>query len=408
MDFFNVISVDEARRKIKETFLNSELDIEEIEILDALDRILAENIVSTIDVPGFNRSTVDGYAVKSQNSHGASETLPSFLNLIGETIMGENTNLTILDGEAVYVPTGGIVPEGADAVIMIEHVEQLGDNLIALYKPVAYKENMLFQGDDVGEGEVILEKGKKIRPQDIGVLAAIGMATLKVYKKPRFFILSTGDEIIDLHEPLDKGKIRDINGYALYALIKKLGGDVVRRVIVKDDFEKLKCELSQALDSADIIIISGGSSVGTKDYTYELMNTLTGQGVFIHGLSIKPGKPTLVGEAHGKPVFGLPGHPVSSIIVFKAIVEYFIKNKMEIKEDIIKTKAILDFNIHSSPGQETYQMVSLVEKDGHLHAVPVLGKSGMITLLSNSNGYIVMKAHEEGLYQGEEREVYFI
>jgi len=408
MDFFKVISVEDARVMISENFADFQLKIEEVDILDSLDRILAEDIVSTINVPEFNRSTVDGYAIKSTNSHGASESIPSFLELTGEVRMGEEIKVEILDGEAIYVPTGGMVSKGADAVIMIEHVEKLDEDTIAIHKPLSYKENMIMRGEDIKIGQVVLEKGKRMRPQDIGALSAMGISKVKVYKKPKFYIISTGDEIINIDEKLEIGKIRDINGYTLSALIKKIGGEVVNKVIVKDDIELLKKEFDIATNLADVVLLSGGSSVGTRDYTYDVINSFEGKGVFIHGIAIKPGKPTLVGESKGKVIFGLPGHPVSSIVVYKALVEYFIKSVMDIEEDITKTKAIIDFNFHSSPGKDTYQMVNLEEREGKLYAVPSFGKSGMITLLSSSNGYVIIKAHEEGLNKGEEREVYFI
>ena len=204
------------------------------------------------------------------------------------------------------------------------------------------------------------------------------------------------------------GKVRDINAYALYSLITKLGGEVVNKTIVKDNYNLLREEVEKALSTSDIVLISGGSSVGTRDYTAKVINSFNGKGIFVHGMSIKPGKPTIIGEGEGKAIFGLPGHPVSSIIVFKAVVEPFVKEKMGMIEYKPKTKAIMDFNFHSSPGKETYQMVKLKEENGVIHATPNFGKSGMITLLSNSDGYIIIKPHEEGVYKGEEREVYLL
>ncbi|RKD31645.1 gephyrin-like molybdotransferase Glp [Thermohalobacter berrensis] len=408
MDFFKVVSIEEAREKLINNFKDYKLPIEEVDILDSLNRVLAEDIISNINVPEFNRSTVDGYAIKSSDSHGANESMPSFLNIVGEVKMGENTNIKIKSGEAVYVPTGGMIPEGADSVIMIENAERLDENTIAVYKAISPGENLIFKGDDIKKGELVLEKGKRVTSQDIGALAAIGISKVKVYRRPKFYVISTGDEIIDIDEELEIGKIRDINGYSLSALIKKIGGEVVDKVIVKDDFDLLKEEMEKALSLSDIVLISGGSSVGARDYTYDLINSFDDIGVFVHGVSIKPGKPTLIGRANGKAVFGLPGHPVSAIIVFKVFVEHFIKELIDYKEEIRKTKAIMDFNVHSSPGKETYQMVTLEERDGKLYATPIFGKSGMITLLSKSNGYIVIKSHEEGVTKGEEREVFFL
>ncbi|WP_427340720.1 molybdopterin molybdotransferase MoeA [Caloranaerobacter sp. DY30410] len=408
MDFFKVVSVESARKMIVEKFMDFKLDIQEIEITKVLGRVLAEDVISDINVPEFNRSTVDGYAIISSDSHGATDTIPSFLNLIGEVKMGSKTELKITYGEAVYVPTGGMIPEGADGVIMIENVEIIDENTIAVLKPITPGENIIRAGDDIKKGSVVLKRGKRLEPQDIGVLAAIGLKNVKVYRKPKFYIISTGDELIDLDEKLDFGKIRDINGYSLSALVQQIGGEVVKRVIVRDDFNLLKKELEKAIELSDIILISGGSSVGNRDYTCQLINSFQGEGVFIHGVSIKPGKPTIVGEVCGKIVFGLPGHPVSSIIIFKVFVEYLVRKIMGMPYEINKTKAVMDFNIHSFPGRETYQMVTLEERQGKIFAKPNYGKSGMITLLSNSNGYVIIKSDEEGLNKGDERDVYFL
>lgn len=406
MDFFDVISVDEARKGTIKTFKEYKFDIEEVGLLESNNRILAEDIYSNINVPEFNRSTVDGFAIKSKDSHGASESIPSLFNILGEVEMGKATSYSIKSGEAVYVPTGGMIPEGADGVVMIEYTEKLDESNLMVYRSISTNENIILKGDDIKIGEIALKKGRKVTPEVMGVLAALGISKVKVYKKPKFYIISTGDEIIDLEEKLELGKIRDINSYALYSLIVNLGGEVVGKSIVKDNYELLRKEVEKAIKVSDIVLISGGSSVGARDYTNKVINSFNGEGVFVHGISIKPGKPTIIGEGEGKLIFGLPGHPVSSIIVFKAIVEYYIKTKMNIESIDIKTKAIMDFNFPSSSGKETYQMVKLKEEDGKIYATPNFGKSGMITLLSDSDGYIVIKSYEEGIYKGEERDVF--
>lgn len=408
MDFFNVVSVEEARRRVMNVFKDYTFEREAISLLESTNRILGEDIVSHMDVPEFNRSTVDGYAIKSKESHGASESMPSLFNIIGEVHMGEISKYNIKSGEAVYVPTGGMVPEGADGMVMIENTEKLDESTLMVYKSISFNENMILKGDDIKIGEIALKRGRRITPEAIGVLAALGISQVKVYKKPRFYIISTGDEIIDLDEKLEMGKIRDINSYTLYSLITRLGGEVVGRSIVRDDYELLRAKVEKAIAISDIVLISGGSSVGTRDYTAQVIDSFKGKGVFVHGMSIKPGKPTIAGEGEGKLIFGLPGHPVSSIIVFKVLVEYYIRQKMGIMDFTPKIKAVMDFNFPASPGRETYQMVKLKEKDGKLYATPNFGESGMITLLADADGYIVMKSYEEGIYKGEEREVYLL
>jgi len=408
MEFFNLISVEEAENRLMENFKDFQLGIEEVHILECADRILAEDVISDIDVPEFNRSTVDGYAIKSQDSNGASETIPSLLNIVGKVEVGQVPNKSIKSGEAMYIPTGGMIPEGADGVVMIEHTEKLDEENLMIYKSISPHENVIYKGDDIKKGEIIVGRGRRLTPETIGVLAALGRSKIKVYKRPKFYIISTGDEIVDIDEELQLGKVRDINTYTLYSLIVKLGGQVVGKAIVKDQYELLRAQVEKALEISDMVLISGGSSVGTRDYTAKVVNSFNGKGVFVHGMAIKPGKPTIIGEARGKVIFGLPGHPVSSIVVFKTLVETFVKRKMGVREYTPRIRAVLDFNCHSSPGKRTYQMVKLREVDGIIHATPNFGKSGMISLLSNSDGYIILDPHEEGVYKGEEREVYLL
>ncbi len=408
MDFFNVVTVNEANDIIMKNFIDYKFEIESIDILSSTDRVLADDIISNINVPEFNRSTVDGYSIVVEDSHGATESIPSMLSLVGEVRMGETPKVDISTGEALYTPTGGMLPDSATGVIMIENAELMDKETLLLYKPISKGENIIFKGDDIKKGDIALEKGTKINPEAIGVLASLGISKINVYKKPRFYIISTGDEIIDLDEELTMGKVRDINSYALYSLIEKLGCLVVGKTIVKDDYELLREELDKGTVLADIVLISGGSSVGARDFTHQVISSFQGKGVLVHGLAIKPGKPTIIGEGNGKLIIGLPGHPVSSIVVFKAIVEKYINQKLGNETIIPQVKAVTEYNFPSSPGKQTYHMVRLREKDGRFFASPTFGKSGMITMLSKSQGYIVIKEHEEGINKGEERIVYLL
>jgi len=408
MDFFNVVTIDEGRKLILENFNEFELETELVNILDAVDRTLAVDVISDINVPEFNRSTVDGYGIMVEDSHGATQTIPSILNILGEVKMGEISNIKIRPGEAIYIPTGAMVPEGATGVIMIENTEKMGEDTLLLNKPISKGENMVYIGDDIKKDELTLEKGRVINAEVVGTLAALGISKVEVYKKPRFYIISTGDEIIDIDEELTPGKIRDINSYALQVLVEKAGGEVVNKSIIKDNYELLRGEVAKALESSDIVLISGGSSVGTRDYTDKVINSFGGKGVLSHGLSIKPGKPTIIGDCDGKLVIGLPGHPVSSIIVFMALIEDYMDKKLGNKKIRPAIMATMEYNFPSSPGRETYQMVKLRYEDGKYYATPTHGKSGMISLLSQSQGYIVIKLHEEGIYKGEERQVFLL
>ncbi|WFA08183.1 gephyrin-like molybdotransferase Glp [Tissierella sp. Yu-01] len=408
MDFFNVVTIDEANEIIKKNFFNYNFEFETVDLLNSTDRILADDIISEIDVPEFNRSTVDGYSIIVEDSHGATASIPSILTVMGEVRMGENPKSDIISGQAIYTPTGGMLPSNATGVIMIENTELMDDETLLLYKPISKGENIIFKGDDIRKGDIALKRGMKLSPEAIGVLASLGISKVNVYKKPRFYIISTGDEIIDIDEELSLGKVRDINTYALYSLIEKLGCEVVGKNIVKDDYDLLRSEVDKGLELADVVLLSGGSSVGTRDYTDKVIASFGGKGVLVHGLAIKPGKPTIVGEGNGKLIMGLPGHPVSSIVVFKAIVEEYIRGKLGNNEILPQVKAITEYNFPSSPGKTTYHMVRLRQDGDKYYATPTFGKSGMISLLSESQGYIVIKEHEEGIYKGEERIVYLL
>lgn len=408
MDFFRVLSVEEVKLLIKENFNNIKPETEMISLLSSIDRIIAENTISPCSIPQFDKSTVDGYAVRSFDTHGASDNIPVMLELIGEVFIGQEASMDLSSSQAVYVPTGGMIPKGADSVIMIEHINKLDDQTIEIFKPVAPGENIIYAGDDIKIDDIVYKKGKRINAQDIGTLSAMGISKVPVLKKPLFYIISTGDEIIEPDMDLSQGKIRDINGYALFSLIQKAGGEIVNRVIVRDDFESLRKEVRKALNQAEIILISGGSSVGTRDYTNKVINSFDGKGVFVHGVSIKPGKPTIIGEIENKAVFGLPGHPVSAIMVFKVFIEFLFNYIMGIKKEVYPIKAIISSNVHSSPGSITYKMVILRKEDDSLYADISYGKSGMITMMSRSHGYIIIDEAKEGLNEGEEVSVYLL
>jgi molybdopterin molybdotransferase len=291
---------------------------------------------------------------------------------------------------------------------MIEHINRLDDEYIEVYKPVSPGENIMFAGDDMKKGETAIKRGRIISPLDIGALAATGKTRIEVYKRLVFYIISTGDEIIEPSRNTDYGMVRDINGYTLQALVRKSGGEVIKRTIVRDDYGLLREELEKASELADIVLISGGSSVGTRDFTPDIINSFGNRGVFVHGIAIKPGKPTIVGKVKNKAVFGLPGHPVSAVIVYKVIVEHLINHLYGINRQVQSIKAVISTNVHSSPGSRTYRMVSLNTKNGVQYADVIYGKSGMITLLSKACGYIVIDENEEGLNRGKEVEVYLL
>ena len=408
MDFFNVVSVDKAKQILSDEFKDIKMDEEIVFINDALFRYLKNDIIAEDNVPEFDRSSVDGYAIIVQDSHGSSSAIPSVLSLLGQVKMGEYTDKEIKSGEAIYVPTGGMLPKNATGMIMIEHCEKMDEGTLLISKPITNGENVVYKAEDIEKGKVVLKKGQKIGAKEIGVLASLGINKVSVFKKPRVYIISTGDEIIGINEKLEPGKIRDINSYTLESLVHGSGGLVSGKEIIKDDFEALLSCVQRATGLSDIVLLSGGSSVGTKDYTYKVINSIGGRGVFVHGLAIKPGKPTIIGDGKGKLIIGLPGHPVSSIVVYKAIIEPFIKELFHSDDLLPRVMAKTSHNFPSSPGKQTYHMVKLKEEDGGYFAIPSFGKSGMITLLSESDGYIEIKEHEEGINTGVLREVFLL
>lgn len=408
MEFFKVLSAKDVYTILQKQAGAYETGTENADLLQSAGRTVSNDLSASMDLPEFNRSTVDGYAVISRDITGASESVPGFLECIYEVLMGEKTDFKLKSGQTAYVPTGGMIPEGADGMVMIEYTEKLDEKTILIHKPVAPGENMTFTGDDLKKGEVVVKKGRVLTPYDIGLLAGLGINKVNVYKKPVFSIISTGDEIIDIDKPQKTGQIRDINGYVLSVLISQIGGEVFSREIVKDDFEKLKDSLTEALAHSDIILISGGSSVGTRDYTKKVIESFENGEVFVHGISIKQGKPTIIGKIGNKLVFGLPGHPASAIIVFNRFVHSYIQSLLNMDIKPFSIKAYLDSNIHSSPGKETYQMVQLIKKEDRYSAVPLYAKSGMMTLLARASGYILIPDDTEGLLKGELVDVYLL
>ncbi|MBU8914938.1 molybdopterin molybdotransferase MoeA [Bacillus sp. FJAT-29953] len=402
MQFFKVKTVEETFALIDE-MIPATQQTEVRELSDALHYILAEPVTAKENVPGFDRSTVDGYAVRAKDTYGSSESMPGFLNVAGEVKMGEVPDVKVGLGQAVYVPTGGMLPAGSDSVMMIEHCEDV-DGLLNTYKQIAPGENVIRAGEDIREGEILLEKGMKLRAQELGALASLGITHVTVFRKIKAGYLSSGDEIVPYQtETLAVGQIRDINGLTIAGLASDWNVEVVYGGIVRDDYEEFSQKARELYEQVDCLIMSGGSSVGAKDYTTEVIQSLGEPGVFVHGISIKPGKPTILAMADGKPVIGLPGHPASAMIIFKLFGERILK-KLSGEHLVPKPGHIfskITKNIPSSPGRSDYIRVRLEEKDGEWWAEPIIGKSGLITTLVKSDGIVEISSEKEGVSQGE-------
>jgi len=383
--------------------------VERINIENSLSRILADDIYSTEDIPGFDRSSVDGYAVISSDTFGASETMPLYLELVGEVRMGEEPHERLTKGKAMKIPTGGMLPTGSDAVIMLEYTAQVDNNLIEILRPVAPGENVIKKDDDIKAGELVLKKGHKLRPQDIGALAGLGITEIAVYKRPAVAIISTGDEIVPATEKPLPGQVRDINSYNLSSLIIEAGAIPMRLGILRDEYELIKNTLKKACEIADMVLISGGSSVGTRDYTAKAIEELgrPDGGVLFHGVMMKPGKPTIGGIVGNVPVFGIPGHPAAATICFFNFVKPVIKrlsgqNSPEFPKTI---KAVLNKNIPSSPQRTDFVRVKIKTEGNTFMAEPIFGKSGLITTLVQADGIVVIPPERLGLEEGETVEV---
>jgi len=382
---------------------------EEIALGESLRRILAEEIVSPIDLPPFDRSTVDGYALKARDTFGASEGTPALLTVVGEVFMGVATDLVVSHGEAAEVPTGGMIPQGCDAVLMLEFSEKADDKTVQVKRPLSPLENVIEQGEDIRKGEAVLSKGRRVRLQDMGAMAALGKSRLIVYRKPRIAIVSSGDEIVDITQEPRLGQIRDVNHYSVGAQVEMAGGIPVFMGISRDSFQELKSLSEKGLRTSDMLIISGGSSVGTLDYTTELIKSLPHNEIMVHGVSLRPGKPTIIGRSGLKPVVGLPGHPVSAMVVFDLFIRPLIWNLAGYAGSLWplekRISAILTRNVSSPPGREDYIRVRVEETEGGVMAHPILGKSGSISTMVNANGLIRIDIDSEGLEEGTPVEV---
>ena len=361
----------------------------------AMGRVLAEDIIATEYVPDFNRSTVDGYAVRARDTFGCTDAIPAILSLQGEVLMGQSAELTVQADCCIAVPTGGAVPEGADAVVMVEFTEDYGDGTIGMLKSVAPGQNMIFRGDDVYPGKPVLEKGRVLSSQDVGALAAIGRTQVPVVKKLTVGVISTGDELVPPEQVPGPGQVRDVNSPMLEAMLGTFGVHVINYGIVIDDEALLREKVEKAVAECDAVLLSGGSSVGVKDAACRIIESMGS--VLLHGIAIKPGKPTILGKAGCKPLVGLPGHPVAAYFITKLFVLPLLSELMGRKQTAYTTTAKVTENISANHGRAQYHCCRLERKDGELYAHPIRGKSGLITTLAGADGYFCITRDCEGL-----------
>jgi len=378
------------------------MDVEKLPLNEVIGRYLAVDVVSDEFVPAFDRSTVDGFAVISRDLVGCSESIPAILRKAGEGAMGTMPVHTLMAGECFYVPTGGALPQRADAMVMIEFVEDFGAGDYGFIKAVAPGANMIFKGEDLRPGDKILEKGKKLTAADIGTLAAMGVTEIEVYKRPRIAVISTGDELVPFNKELPAGKIRDVNTPMLSSLIEGKGSIAISFPIIPDIKEQLRVAICDAIREADVLLVSGGTSVGEHDNLPTLIEEL-GE-VFVHGIAIKPGKPTVIGQIDGKPVIGLPGNPVAAFFMFHLLVKGLIAGLQGGRTDLVPIELTLSRAISSNHGREEVVLVKI--ENGT--ATPVPSKSGLISTVALADGFILIPREQEGLPKGARVQAYLL
>jgi molybdopterin molybdotransferase len=402
-EFFHVITADQFIEKLAGF---NRIGSEAVPLDDALGRILVSNIVAHEDLPEGARSTVDGYAVRAADTFGASESIPALMELARPVSMGIIPDFKLLPGQAAPILTGGFLPEWSDAVVMVEYSNAAGSGSIEISHPVTLRTNVVDKGEDARAGEAQMLTGKKLRPQEIGFLAALGYAGVEVRRRPKVAVISSGDEVIPVEKKPRPGQIRDANGHSVAALVRAAGGVPVSFDIVPDKIEILDKTLREALALADVVALSGGSSVGTRDLMASCVAALPGAEILAHGIAVKPGKPTLLGRYKGKAIFGLPGHPVSALVIAQIFLAPFLDylGGAPLKKGPAgyEISATLSSSLHSEIGLEEYIRVSIEEaEDGTRVAYPVMGKSGMLSTLAKADGIVRVPMNAEGLSRGE-------
>ena len=374
--------------------------LEKIPWGSATGRVLAEDVPADMDIPGFDRSVVDGFAVRSGDTTGSSDATPALLQCTGRVVMGSSDpHNSVMQGTCVYIPTGGVLPAGADAVVMVEHTEETADTVL-VKRPVSYGENVLLHDDDFRKGETVLIAGRKLTPQDAGVLAAVGCTEVTVAKKPVVGIISTGNELVPVTARPGPGQVRDANASMLAAYLAEYGCESRLYGIVRDERDEFETVTSRAVRECDVVLLSGGSSKDDRDMT---AGVIAGRGeVLVHGIAIAPGKPTIIGRIEGKPVIGLPGHPASAFVVLIAVVRPLLDRMLGLEKPLLlASSAVLGDSIPSQKGREEYVRVRI--ENGV--ATPLFGKAGLLNTLVKSDGLVRIPSGCEGLEKGTSVEV---
>jgi molybdopterin molybdotransferase len=400
MQMKELVSAAEARQIFDAAFTPTARE-ERVPTAGALGRVLSAPLASPLDLPPFARSLMDGYAVRAADTEGASRATPRVLRVIDDVAMGAVAGRPVGPGEAARIPTGGMLPEGADAVVIVEETEER-EGRVSVYRGVRPGQHTIDRGGDVRAGDLLMGEGHRLRPPEIGALMGLGLLEVPVYALPRVAILSTGDEVVPPEETPPPGKIRDMNSYALAAFVQQLGAVPVRYGVIPDDFATLEAAARRALAENDVLILNGGSSVGVKDVVAPVIDRLGAPGVLVHGINIRPGKPTALAVCDGKPVFGLPGQPVSVLNTFELFVAPVLRRLLHLPDETRVVRARLTAGVASADGREDHVRVALERRDGAWWATPILGVSAMISTMVRAAGITVIEAGAPGLQEGEE------
>lgn len=401
--FRRLISFEEAKQILAQNFTPKPVGKERVSLFEAHNRILATDVTSPLNVPPFNRSTVDGYAVKSADTFGAEEDKPIALKLCGQVNVGETPKVKVQKGIAVQIVTGAPLPEGADSVVMIEYTVQKGEKVL-IHSAVSKGENVMKAGSDIRKDETILKKGTALSSHEIGMLAAVGIDRVEVFKRPEVAIISTGAEIVEPGKSLPPGKIYDINAHTLSAAVAEGGGEPLNLGIIQDQTDQMRVALKKALSMADVVITSGGVSVGPTDIIPKVLNTLGKPGVIVYGIAIRPGKPTTMAVIDGKPVFSLPGHPTSALLSFHLFVRPVLAEMAgKSEEPTITVRAVASERLFPAKGRRTFVTVTLKRgRLGKILASPVpTGLSGAITTLAKADGFTEIHEDQQFVDAGE-------
>ncbi len=405
--FFKVVTPQEALRALLQV---SSVGSERIPTVRARARVLAEDLYSSVDLPHFHRAAMDGYAVKAKDTFGANQSLPAYLKLAGVVEMGKEATQLLGAGEAIRISTGGMMPPQSDAVVMVEYTDETDAGLVEIHRSVSPWQNVIQIGDDIKKRELVFHRGRRLRAHDLGALTGVGISSVPVYMRPRIALISTGDEIVDADTDPMPGQVRNINQHSLAGLIEGCGGELRDWGVIRDDKDQLIRAIGEALQWSDLVLLSGGSSMGAKDIALEAILSFPDSEFIFHGISVSPGKPTIFAKACGKPIMGLPGYPVSALVIFDLFAAPVLRKiggeEVTGINQFEKTlRATLKTNIASQVGREDYVRVTLERDSERWLATPLPSKSGAIFTLVKADGMVRIDLNQDGLEQGEEVEV---